>query len=68
MVVVEQSPMWNMGNNIIIAGIVQPEVNSGRVHLQDYIYDENGIAPTCTARDWKSPRAILVGEHELVQK
>ena len=55
-------------NNIIIAGIVQPEVNSGRVHLQDYIYDENGIAPTCTARDWKSPRAILVGEHEWAQK
>ena len=53
-------------NNIIIAGIVQPEVNSGRIHLQDYVYDSNGIAPSLTARDWRSPRAILIGEHEWV--
>jgi hypothetical protein len=60
--------MWNIMNNIIIAGIVQPEINSGIVHLQDYVYDCNGIAPTCTARDWKSPREILIliGDHEWV--
>ena len=60
--------MLNIMNNIIIAGIVQPEINSGKIHLQDYIYDSNGIAPTCNARDWKSPRAILVGEHEWMQQ
>lgn len=55
-------------NNIIIAGIVQPEVNSGRIHLQDYIYDSNGVAPSLTARDFKSPRQILVGEHIWISK
>ena len=59
---------WKM-HNIIIAGIVQPELNSGRVHLQDYIYDSNGVAPSLTARDWKSPREILIGDHEwIIQK
>lgn len=53
-------------NNIIIAGIVQPEVNSGRIHLQDYIYDSNGVAPSLTARDFKSPRQILIGEHKWI--
>lgn len=55
-------------NNIIIAGIVQPELNSGRVHLQDYIYDSNGVAPSLTARDFKSPRQILIGEHQWINQ
>ena len=49
---------------IIIAGIIQPLVGSGKIHLQDYIYDARGIAPTITARDWKSPRMLLVIEDE----
>ena len=49
-------------NEIMIVGIIQPEVGSGKVHLQDYIYSSLGIAPTLTARDWRDPRRILVWE------
>ena len=53
-------------NKIIVIGILQPEHGSGRIHLQDYIYDSNGIAPALTARDYKSPREVLVRD-ELCQ-
>lgn len=53
---------------IITVGLLQPLVGSGKVHLQDYIYYEKGIAPTLTARDWKSPRMILVIEDEEDKK
>ena len=51
-------------NEIQIVGILQPEVGSGKVHLQDYIYNSYGIAPTLTARDWKDARRILVFEDD----
>ena len=51
-------------NKIQIAGIIQPEVGSGKVHLEDYIYWSGGVAPTLTARDWRDPRRILVIEDE----
>lgn len=51
-------------NEIQIVGVIQPEVGSGKVHLQDYVYNSYGCAPTLTARDWKSPRMILVFEEE----
>lgn len=51
-------------NEIIIVGVIQPEVGSGKVHLQDYIYYEGGVCPTITHRDFKDPRRILVVEDE----
>lgn len=50
-------------NRVIVVGIIQPENGSGRIHVQDYIYCENGVAPTLTARDWRSPRTILIGDY-----
>ena len=47
-------------NEIITVGLMQPDVGSGRVHLQDYVYDSEGICPTLTARDFKDPRRILI--------
>lgn len=55
-------------NKIIVVGIIQPENGSGRIHIQDYIYDSNGVVPTLTARDFKSPRQILIGEHIWIRK
>ncbi|SCW56899.1 hypothetical protein SAMN05660484_01800 [Eubacterium ruminantium] len=51
-------------SKIQILAIMQPENGSGIVHLQDYIYGVEGIAPTITARDYKSPRLIVVLEDE----
>ena len=56
--------MTKIPNEIQIVGIIQPEVGSGKVHLQDYIYNSYGIAPTLTARDVKDPRRILAFEDE----
>lgn len=53
---------WN--NEINVVGVIQPEVGSGKVHLQDYIYGSNGICPTLTARDYKDPRRILIYEQK----
>lgn len=47
-------------NEIKVVGIIQPDVGSGKVHLQDYVYSAGGVAPTLTARDYKDPRKILV--------
>lgn len=47
-------------NEIITVGLMQPDVGSGKVHLQDYVYDSEGICPTLTARDFKDPRRILI--------
>lgn len=46
---------------IIVLGIL-PAVNkqSTYTHLQDYVYSEDGISPTLTARDYKDPRRILI--------
>lgn len=51
-------------NEIKIVGVIQPEIGSGKVHLQDYIYDARGIAPTITRRDYKDARRILVIEDD----
>lgn len=56
--------MMKIPNEIQIVGIVQPEIGSGKVHLQDYIYNSYGIAPTLTARDVKDPRRIVVFEDD----
>ena len=56
--------MMNIENEIIILGVIQPLVGSGKIHLQDYIYSSLGIAPTLTARDWKDPRKIVVFEEK----
>ena len=50
-------------NKIIIAGIIPPLVGKGEhIHIEDYVYDSQGIAPTLTARDYKDPRRVLVIE------
>lgn len=49
---------------IQILAIMQPENGSGIVHLQDYIYGVEGVAPTITQRDYKSPRLIVVSEDD----
>ena len=54
----------DMPNEIRIVGVIQPEVGSGHIHLQDYIYDARGVCPTITARDYKDPRRILVIEDD----
>lgn len=47
-------------NSIITVGLLQPDIGSGKIHLQDYVYDSLGVAPTITARDYKDPRRILI--------
>ena len=48
-------------NEITIVGLIKHnEGCSEHIHLQDYVYSESGIAPTLTARDYKSPRMILM--------
>lgn len=50
-----------MSNEIITVGLLKHnEGCSEHVHLQDYVYSEIGVAPTITARDYKSPRMILI--------
>ena len=49
-------------NEIQVVGVIQPEIGSGKVHLQDYVYNSYGCCPTLTARDYKSPRMILIFE------
>ena len=55
-------------NEILVVGVIQPEIGSGKVHLQDYVYYSYGCAPTLTARDWKDPRKILVIEKNDKEK
>lgn len=50
-------------HKIIVVGIMRAvNTQSEHVHLEDYIYSEDGIAPTLTARDFKDPRRILINE------
>lgn len=50
-----------MKNDIEVVGIVRLSgTGSDHIHLQDYVYSELGLSPTLTARDYKSPRMILV--------
>lgn len=48
-------------NEIITVGLLgHTEGCSERIHLQDYVYSEIGVAPTLTARDYKDARKILI--------
>lgn len=50
-----------MPNEIVTAGLLKHnEGCSERIHLQDYVYSEIGVAPTLAARDHKSPRMVLI--------
>lgn len=54
-----------MSNEIVTAGLLKHnEGCSERIHLQDYVYSEIGVAPTITARDYKSPRMILTQDKQ----
>lgn len=52
--------MKKLDNEIKVVGIIQPDIGSGKVHLQDYVYSSGGVSPTLTARDYKDPRKILI--------
>ena len=41
---------------------------SEHIHLEDYVYSEEGLAPTLTARDYKDPRRILINEDNYVKE
>lgn len=45
---------------IKILGELKPDNGSDKTHIQNYVYDSLGIAPTLTARDYKDPRKVLV--------
>ena len=47
-------------NEIRVVGILQPEVGSGKVHFQDYIYGSDGVARTLCSRDFKDPIRVLI--------
>lgn len=50
-----------MQNEIIMVGVVRLSgKGSEHIHLQDYVYSAEGIAPTLTARDYKDGRRILI--------
>lgn len=50
-------------NKIMVVGVLRAaNTQSEHIHLEDYIYSEEGIAPTITARDFKDPRRILINE------
>lgn len=52
-------------HKIIVAGILRGENSlSDHIHLEDYIYSEEGVSPTLTARDYKDPRRILINEEK----
>lgn len=46
-------------NKIDIVGILSPGL-SEHIHLQDYIYNAQGICRTLTARDYKDPIRVLI--------
>ncbi len=48
-----------MDNNIILVGYVTADTTN-KIHQWCYVYDENGIAPSLCARDYKTPTRILV--------
>ena len=56
-----------MSNEIVTVGLLKhTEGCSEHIHLQDYVYSENGVSPTLNARDYKSPRMVLIriNDHE----
>lgn len=34
--------MKKLDNEIKVVGIIQPDIGSGKVHLQDYVYSSGG--------------------------
>lgn len=37
--------MKKLDNEIKVVGIIQPDIGSGKVHLQDYVYSSGGWLP-----------------------
>lgn len=57
-------------NKIIVVGVLRAaNTQSEHIHLEDYIYSEDGISPTLMARDYKDPRRILVNsDNHIVRR
>lgn len=56
-------------HKIIVVGVMRAaNTQSEHIHLEDYVYSEEGLAPTLTARDYKDPRRILVNEDNYVKE
>ena len=50
-------------NKIITVGYIRAaRTNSEHIHLNDYVYSEEGICRTTCARDYKDPIRILINE------
>lgn len=50
-------------NKIITVGYIRAEkTNSEHIHLNDYVYSEEGVCRTTCARDWKDPIRVLINE------
>ncbi len=56
-------------NRIITVGYIRAEkTNSEHIHLNDYVYSEDGIYRTMCARDLKDPIRVLINEDNHVKK
>lgn len=50
-------------NKIITVGYIRAEkTNSKYIHLNDYVYSEEGVCRTLCARDWRDPIRVLIKE------
>lgn len=50
-------------NKIITVGYIRAEkTNSEHIHLNDYVYSEQGLCRTMCARDYKDPIRVLINE------
>ena len=50
-------------NKIMVVGYIRSaNTQSEHIRFEDYVYSEEGVAPTLTARDWKDPRRILINK------
>lgn len=55
-------------NRIITVGYIRAEkTNSEHIHLNDYVYSEDGICRTMCARDLKDPIRVLINEDNHVR-
>jgi hypothetical protein len=56
-------------NKIITIGYIRAEkTNSEHIHLNDYVYSEEGICRTTCARDYKDPIRILINRENHIGK
>lgn len=50
-------------HKILTVGYIRAEhTNSEHIHLNDYVYSEEGVCRTTCARDWKDPIRVLINE------